>query len=213
MPGATAVDWEDIALGPCGEKTCVFLGDVGDNRRVREGYAVYRVEEPSASNAGGEVHFERFAFEYPTGVKKNAEAMLVHPTTGRVYVLTKEETGQASEVYRFPEPMSAASTATLVKVAVLSVPVPSDQKLTAASIDPSGRRVLLRMYNRLVELELPPSAGDFELIFTQVPRDMPSADEPQGEAVAFSSDGNAYFTSSERPKAADVALSRFDCRY
>src|SRR2546427_279731 len=33
VPGATAVDWEDIALGPCPEHAgrCLFIADTGDN--------------------------------------------------------------------------------------------------------------------------------------------------------------------------------------
>ena len=33
VSGATAVDWEDLARGPCPTTagTCVFLGDIGDN--------------------------------------------------------------------------------------------------------------------------------------------------------------------------------------
>src|SRR5206468_183531 len=51
LPGVTAVDWEDIAVGPCGAGggSCVYLGDIGDNNLTRSDYAVYRVREPSVS--------------------------------------------------------------------------------------------------------------------------------------------------------------------
>ena len=211
LPNASANDWEDIAYGPCPTGRCVFLGDIGDNRLRRTDNAVYRVQEPKEM-VTGDVFYERLAFEYPAGVKRNAEALLVHPTTGSLYVLTKEETGVPSQVYRFPEPLDTSKTVTLEGVAQLSVPTPSDVKLTAASFDPSGRKLLLRMYNRLVELDLPAGETSFERIFVQPPRDTPFADEPQGKAVAFSADGKSYFTASERTKRADVLLYRSTCK-
>ena len=34
LEGATAIDWEDLALGPCGADSCVYLGDVSTNHLV-----------------------------------------------------------------------------------------------------------------------------------------------------------------------------------
>jgi hypothetical protein len=31
--GATLLDWEDIEAGPCGDGTCLFIADIGDNAR------------------------------------------------------------------------------------------------------------------------------------------------------------------------------------
>ena len=61
-----------------------------------------------------------------------------------------------------------------------------------------GTAVLLRMYNRLVELRLPAGETDFERIFSVDPLTVPTAEEPQGEAVAYAPDGRGYYTSSER---------------
>src|SRR5207247_1030146 len=89
LGGATNVDWEDIAVGPCSSGTCVFLGDTGDNDMNRTQYAVYRVAEPDpAAGAKQMVPSTRLPFVYPDG-PHNAEALLVHPTTGDVYVVTK----------------------------------------------------------------------------------------------------------------------------
>jgi hypothetical protein len=35
LTNATATDIEDIAIGPCGTSTCVYLGDIGDNNAQR----------------------------------------------------------------------------------------------------------------------------------------------------------------------------------
>ena len=55
LTGAMARDWEDMASGPCPSGTCLFLGDIGDNNRVRTDYAVYRVPEPNVTTGSVDV--------------------------------------------------------------------------------------------------------------------------------------------------------------
>src|SRR5512146_2363423 len=43
VAGAQAVDWEDIARGPCPAGTCLYLADIGDNKAQRSSYTIYRV--------------------------------------------------------------------------------------------------------------------------------------------------------------------------
>src|SRR5690242_3521759 len=47
LRGAQNLDWEEIALGPCGSVTCLYLADTGDNREQRPFATIYRVPEPS----------------------------------------------------------------------------------------------------------------------------------------------------------------------
>jgi hypothetical protein len=149
------------------------------------------------------------SYQYPGGAKHNAESLFMHPGTGMLYLITKPPSGP-SEVYRFPSPLTPDVQMTLELVATLSVPTATDSRLTAADVNPCGTAVLLRMYNRLVELRLPPGAA-FETIFSQPPVQVPVADEPQGEAVAYSADGRSYFTSTEK-LANTVPLNQTSCR-
>ena len=55
LGGAVAVDWESLAAGPCGEDTCIFVADVGDNGASRQSVTIFRfpveslmTEEPAA---------------------------------------------------------------------------------------------------------------------------------------------------------------------
>jgi hypothetical protein len=196
LDGVTAIDWEDLGIGPCPAGTCVFLGDVGDNTLVRADYAVYRVPEPTTLGSGS-VTWERLRFGYPGSVKRNSEAIFVHPTTGRIYVITKPDFG-VSEVYRFPEPVSTGALMTLELVATLSIPTATDRPLTGADVNPCGTAVLMRMYNRLVEYRLPAGETNFERIFETTPITVPIANEAQGEAVAYGPDGRTYWTASEK---------------
>ena len=78
------------------------------------------------------------------------------------------------------------------------MPSSTDRPLTAADVNVCGNAVLLRMYNRIVELRLPPEVTDFERIFSVEPVTVPFANEGQGEAVAYGADGQSYFTASEK---------------
>ena len=196
LTGAAARDWEDVTSGPCPQGTCLYFGDIGDNSFVRDDYAIFRVVEPHVSTGTSDIAYEKFDFSYPGGAHQNAEALLMNPKTGVLYVVTKPNSGP-SEVYRFPLPLDSTRKVTLEKVTTLSIPTPSDARLTAGDANPCGTAVLLRMYNRLVELRLPEGETDFEKVFLQTPITVPVASEDQGEAVTYAPDGQSYFTSSE----------------
>lgn len=196
VQSATNRDWEDLALGPCSSGTCLFLGDIGDNARVRTDYALYVVPEPMVTSGGVmmNVPAQKLPYEYPMAEKHNAEALLVDPQSGRPYIVTKEPNGQPSLVYRFPMPLTPGVSATLELLTTLTVPTPTDLQLTGADVSPCGDAVLLRMYNRLV---IQRGDGGLESAFAGAPTNVPVAQEPQGEAVCFSADGRSYFTASE----------------
>jgi len=96
VAGAAARDWEDMAAGPGPRagQSYLYLGDIGDNGRNRDQVVVYRVPEPAAPAAPGAGRgttepAERIPLRYADG-PRNAEALLVHPTTGDIYVVVKE---------------------------------------------------------------------------------------------------------------------------
>jgi hypothetical protein len=201
VSGATNVDWEDLAVGPCPAGTCVFISDSGDNDLVRDELALYRMTEPtgllaSAVSPKKSIAAEKFRFVYPDG-RHDAEALFVHPLTGRVYLITKEGAGERSHLYRFPQPLDASAVATLEEVGKLAVPTNSQTPVTAADVSPSGQSVVVRMGDVTVLLAAP--AAKFEDFRSATPSPVPTAVEPQGEAVAFSADGGSIFTSSEQP--------------
>src|SRR5204863_366203 len=82
--------------------------------------------------------------------------------SGEVYVVTKEQAGMVSHVYKFPQPMRLGESVTLLDVTALTLPAQGDSALTGGDIHPCGDALLLRMYNRIVELRLAPDAGPFE---------------------------------------------------
>lgn len=45
ISGATNHDWEDVAVGTCGQETCIYIGDIGDGGPST--HTIYRVREPT----------------------------------------------------------------------------------------------------------------------------------------------------------------------
>jgi len=209
-----------MAIGRCDDGTsCIFLADIGDNLRRRPGYTVYRVREPDLKDAAAnrttaepfelDVAWEALNFDYPNGKRYNAETLLAHPKTGDLYVVTKELAGQPAHVFKFPRPFRPAETVTLIDVGKASIPTPDDALATGGAVSPCGNSVLMRLYNRNVELRSVPDAG-IETAFRAAPIEVPSAvDEPQGEAIAWGPDGQTYFTASEK---SGQSLHRVRCQ-
>lgn len=196
VQGAQAVDWEDTARGPCGIKTCLFFGDIGDNLEVRTDYAVYRVVEPEALGAGKHtVAATAFPFAYPDG-SHDAETLLVHPTTGEIVVVTKLKQAGKSGVYAFPTPLTPGKVATLVKVGEVAVPSGS-VRITAGDVHPAAKGILLRTYTNL--FFYPMTEGQtIAAALAGPPCEVPVMLELQGESVAFTAAGTGYVTASEQ---------------
>jgi hypothetical protein len=77
------VDVEALAAGRDGS---VWVGDIGDNDRVRLVVSLYRL--PAVTRGDRTVTAERFDLVHPDG-PRDAETLLVQPSTGRVFVVTK----------------------------------------------------------------------------------------------------------------------------
>lgn len=218
-------DWEDVATGPCPSGSCVFAGDIGRSNgkpNPPSTFAVYRVAEPdlAAGETSGTLTGDWFRFRYPDA-PHNAEALMVHPVTGRIYVITKEADGR-SGVYAFPTTLpapSATTVTTLTQVATLDLPAwagdPEDThaatwfaQVTAAAIHPAGNRFLVRTPGMVYEYR--GSSFESALAADPVALTAPTG-EGQGEAIDYAADGSAYYTLGER-EAPPFTLKRVDRR-
>jgi hypothetical protein len=198
LEDVTAVDWEDMARGPCPNMRnteCLYMGDIGDNGQTRDQIQVYCVEEPLVPPEGTPEsavlqNVDRFACVYPDG-PHDAETLLVDPETAIPYVVTKAA-NQDTKVYKFPGPPVSGETAVLEWVATLA----SRAFLTGGDTAQDGSRVILRDY--LAAYDYPRrAAGSFDAMFSQEPCLLPLALEAQGEALAISPSGVDVFTASE----------------
>jgi hypothetical protein len=210
LEGATSSDIEDIAVGPCGAQTCVYLADIGDNTAARSEYGILRFAQPnvpaSAGNTAMTATFERFRFTYEDG-SHNAESLMVAPD-GTLYIVTKLAPGSGgavkatgpSSVYKLPASISASSVARATKVTTLSVPASGEAAASAAAAHPCGQGFLLRTYDRVYEF-LAPSGGSFEAAFSATPTVVAMPTEPQSEGIDYRADGRGFITSGEGAKA------------
>lgn len=196
VPMATAVDWEDIARGPCDAGHCLFFADIGDNTETRTDYAVYRVTEPSAVGAGEhQLSSTKFPFLYPDG-SHDAETILVHPLTGEISIVTKLKEAGFSGVYTFPTPLKPGEVVTLTKTGEVAAPSGS-VRITSGAVHPEALGVLLRTYTSLFFYPMTPSQTLAEAL-SATPCEVPVMLELQGESVTFTDDGRGYLTVSEQ---------------
>jgi len=217
--GATARDWEDMAWGP-GPATArgnyLYLGDIGDNNSVRKDCVVYRIPEPKVPGGGGgsqngggkqnplpsEGATVRLPFAYPDG-PHNAEALLVHPGTGAIYIITKEPSGVAG-VYKFPPAKPGSATkVTLQRVGTVTIRGEEAKNplfpnlVTGGDIAPDGQRVILCTYVAAYEFTLPTGAKTFDAIWKTKPATVALPSLPQTEAICYTPDGKSLLISSE----------------
>jgi hypothetical protein len=203
-----ATDPEDIAVGPCApndRRTCVYLADTGDNLRSRAQVQIIRMIEPAALESGVLVG-ESFPFTYPDGAY-DTEALLIDPRTAEAIVITKKiiSLGQAFRLQldRNVRPTKA------IPLGALATPPSFDALTTAASVHPSGTRILLRTYRTVWEFRRPGAARLTDVLRAK-PIEVPGGNTHlQGEAVTYTADGTGYVLAGE---GADTAIVRFDCR-
>lgn len=207
VTGAQAYDWEDIAAGPGPQKgqSYLYLGDIGDNGLRREEIIVYRVAEPliastDAANTKKSPHAtetaEAIRLKYPDG-KHDAEALLVHPATGDLYVITKG-TATYAGVYKATAPLSNTNTKTLTRIAQVRTPTVFGGLITGADISPDGRHVALCDYINGYELTLPDGSKSFDEIWKQTIQTVELGPRQQGESICYRLDSNAVLATSEK---------------
>jgi hypothetical protein len=196
--GAVNEDWEDIASGPGPDLSpALYIADIGDNSLSRDFVVVYRVREPDLTREDTTLQTaqaEAFQFRYPDG-KHNAEALVVDPESGRMYVITKSDSA-GCEVFRSPVPLKLGEPMTLERVVSDTQVFAQWRRVTGAATDHDGSRVVIRNYFSAFELHRAPGK-DFESIFSATPAPINLPIEQQGEAVAYTRDGKALVTTSE----------------
>jgi hypothetical protein len=210
LDGATAIDWEDIAIGP-GPKAktpYIYVGDIGDNAAARPNIVVYRVAEPKVAGDGAtsaQTGVDALTFTYPDG-PHDAEALMVDPRSGDLYIIIKQYAGGPAGVYRAPADLAAGSTTVLTKVGEIAYPPgPLVFAVTASDISRDGRAIGVRTYSGVRLWKLGPDQTVIDALAAK-PCDGPLPVELQGETIGLEPDGTGYLTVSE---GAGVPLHQF----
>jgi len=185
VPGAGAVDWEDVARGPCpadgGTDGCLFIADTGDNDASRETARILVVPEPARLEVEGTVRpLATVDFRYPGG-PTDAEALAIGGD-GRALIVSKGNDG-AVRLYELPPEAFTTTSGTGVLEARLVATLPIDtsgraHRVTGAAMSPDGGTLAVRTASEVYLFPL----GEW----TREPRVCATGkSQPQGEAVAY----------------------------
>lgn len=195
VDGADAVDWEDVALGPCGAaggvRDCLFVADTGNNQGDREDQVVYRVAEPDVSD--------------DAALTEPAEAMgVVFPDEADVEALFVDQQGQLWFVGKRDKKAVLYTVGTFEADATIEAELVAERKdiafVTGADATADGTRIVLRGHDEAWELYRPrgrsvKSAFLGEALVIDLDK------EAQGEAVAYDPEGAGFYTTSEGKNA------------
>ena len=214
VPGAQAIDWEDMSLGPCPlpfalqprprmyATTCVYLGDTGDNFEARPFVTVYAVPEPQPPESPGDTLGTTRApailrIRYPDG-SHDVEAIYVSPRDTALYLVSKgAERGSAIRLYRvdrrsWTDTSGDVAVATLVQTLDIRPNTEAGRVVTGGAIRRDGRIVALRTYSEIYLFY--PGVGGRLTPARERPCDIAGLDIG-GEAIDFLSDTTFVLTS------------------
>jgi hypothetical protein len=207
VTGATSYDWEDISTGP-GPKpdtNYLYIGDIGDNDGTRSEIVIYRIPEPIIPNGNPVATAERpqatetaeaIRLRYPDG-RHDSEALLVHPRTGRIYLVVKEKTAKPG-IYAVDAPKALGEVITLTRIGEVDMSGRSDSLINGGAISPDGQRVALSDYTQGYEFVLSDANAPVDSIWKQPMRTVDLGKRKHGETVCYRLDGKALLATSER---------------
>lgn len=166
-------DMEDMAIGPCGDESCVYIADIGDNNKKRWYLSIVAIAESKLKEGVEEVE-PKFILklEYPKN-KYDAESLVVHPN-GDIYILTKivdEDNRRAmpAKLYKLSkkkinkyieDDSEKKERLKLDKVATLDLPYQLynynlwGRIPTAMDISKDGKTLLILTYSAVFEFDL-----------------------------------------------------------
>ena len=215
VPGATNVDWEDIAVArDAAGVPSVWIGDIGDNDAQRTDVRVYRVEEPRVAMNRYDVHAQTkrpdvWQLRYPNG-PVNAESLAVNPD-GRGYIFTKAGSGH-SICYELPQRPDAAQTQTLRQVGTIrmharpSLIVPTDlqRMATGAAVSPDGAALVVRTYTDAYLWHV--KHDNIARAVQTAPRRIELPLQLQGEGIGFDGDHLVIDSEGDPSQVLKIAL-------
>ena len=223
LKGHKPADIEEMSLGPCGPRTCLYLGDTGDNAGARQEVAFTILPEKRAF-AETETPLRVVRARYPDG-PHNVEAFAVHPN-GDLFAVTKPVDRQMTKpgpasVYRLTanQLRQTEGVQVFTKVGELDLPkllpdlpfygwIP-----TGLDISHDGKRAVLLTYMAVVELGFD-LAGGVPAKLTEgenvsVFRAPPLA---QQEAITWLPDESGFLYDTEAGrKAATFPMNKVTC--
>ena len=210
IAGAGAHDWEDLTAGNCliVPGRCLYVGDIGDNRRHRRSVVVYRLREPAPPRGPADTLqvvplLDSIVLSYPDGAH-DAEALVV-TRAGDLLIVTKDRSGPA---ILFRASGARSDTPRLLRrIGVLGMRTSllTGRLATGGALAPDDALLAIRTY---VSVHLFRLAGDSIPVPLTGAAGIPiPVVEAQGEAIAFDGPRRLVLT-SERGSSNHSLLTR-----
>jgi hypothetical protein len=201
-------DWE--GLGRWQNKTgqtYIYIADIGDNANRNLHYSIHRFLEPSLQLSNPLTRVvngtQTINFQLPDGAR-DLECLLVDQISGDMFVISKRE--DRKHLFRIPADAfmqeGKLHVAEFIRELNFSIPksnLPILKQLyyiTGGDVSASNEDVLIRNYLEIYYWKKGKNESLADAL-RRKPQVVPSALEPQGEAVAFDREGNGYCTVSE----------------
>ncbi|GGO47123.1 TolB-like translocation protein [Streptomyces lasiicapitis] len=179
----TPRDVEAISMGPDGD---LYVGDIGDNLGGKWSFVwVYKLPEPKQLKDQS-IRAEQYVVKYSDG-PRDAESLMVHPKTGRIYIADKKEDGEGS-LYESPPPAELSTSRPNIFKRVADI----DLWATDGAFSPNGKQLALRGYLGGVTYKWEGPGGKIK---REGRLSVPL--QRQGESLAFSPDGSRLMFGTE----------------
>ncbi|WP_209446331.1 WD40 repeat domain-containing protein [Streptomyces sp. MZ04] len=187
----TPRDVEAVSVGSDGN---LYVGDIGDNLGGTWSHVwIYKLPEPKKLR-DQTVRATQYTVKYEDGAR-DAEALMVHPKTGRIYIADKKEEGGA--LYEGPAQMSTSGVNVFKRLGRTGL------WTTDGAFSPDGKQLALRGYLGGVsyawkgEGKMPEREGRLSVPL-----------QGQGESVTYTLDGTTlmYGTEGEQGEVEPVEV-------
>lgn len=216
LQGAENRDWEDMGIvSETDGSATIYLADFGDNNANYSSYALYWCKEPIVdantpiSNTISQV--SKLTFTLSDGAR-DMECLLIDQKTKDVFIVSKRETSK--RLYKITASSIVAggtAKAEFVRELNFSKPISTDSRLitaayiTGGSVSADNSEILVKNYLEVYYWKRKTGESISDAL-SRTPKTVPYKMEPQGEGIAFASDGNGYFTISELDASGPVRL-------
>ncbi len=178
--GTRNFDWEALGIDDKGQ---LWIGDIGNNSRMRFDLNVVVVKEPNPYTEAEAKVIAKYPYQYPD---KNVDAEGLFIADGIPYIVSKEQAGAV--LYRFPE-LNADAKQVLERVGEFA----GAKQVTGAGISEDGKRLAVCTYNSLWVYH--DAAGDLAQMIQRKPWVL--RHNFLGEAICFEG-YNLYLTNEAR---------------
>lgn len=196
LKGCFNRDWEDIAenIGP-GGKHYVYVGDIGNNLKLRIPMQIFRFPAPTAVPGDKlTVHADALSITYPDGAR-DAESLLVDPIGKCFYVVSKRE--KQVSLYKVPSQyFNFKDKQEVMMEKVLTLPY---TWITAGDISQNGEHIVIKDKSHIYYWRRKGNEA-IEVTMARPAMELPYVEEKQGEAVTIAVDNKGYLTISEGKK-------------